>query len=682
MIRIALSILILLVFLPAYGQKSETETRKHNTVIIAGKRYIIHIVKRGETLFNISKVYDVPYDSITKANPFIIPASLEIGSALKIPFYEKAELTDVKNETPEKQDTQTSPYHLVKQGETVYRISLLYNLKPADIFALNPGSEISIHPGLRLRLPHHSINQEVEIEQDKDFIYHTVKENENLATISAKYGIKLKVLQKINPKIDANKLIVNSKIKIPKQKVEILTELPQQPDTALWHYHQVKPKETLYGIAKLYETTQDIIKKHNNALNDRELLAGEIIKLPVNNIKKHLPEPIVDVIKDTVYQEIAKMPCPCLPKPITKTMHIGLMLPFYTNVNDTLSQTGSIPQIFSRSKQFVEFYQGLLLALQDLKENNLVAELHVFDTQNDQKVVQDIFLTDDFKNLDLIIGPAFSRNIEIVAQEAKKYNIPLVSPLSTDEKFLIDYENAFMISPSQKIQELESIRFISGLKRNSFVIVFDGNQYDSAYIPQLKQQIFSQYTPETVHNLKYTEFAYFKGGESQLIDLFITNDTTVVIIPSSDKAFVSDIVSRLNTLTAQRNLILFGQPRWSRFDNIKLEFFHNLNTHLFALSFPDYDNQKVIDFVTQYRQFFNTEPQSRAFEGYDIAKYFVEAVHLYGKDFRCCLANYHPELLHMQFQLQQLKEGAGYVNHHLFLIHYKRNFDRSIVTVE
>ena len=57
-----------------------------------------------------------------------------------------------------------------------------------------------------------------------------------------------------------------------------------------------------------------------------------------------------------------------------------------------------------------------------------MAELHVFDTQNSQYVVRQICNSEDFKNLDLIIGPAFSKNIEIVSQEAKKYNIPIVSP--------------------------------------------------------------------------------------------------------------------------------------------------------------------------------------------------------------------------------------------------------------
>ena len=79
MFRVTLLIFILSLVFDAGAQEKQTDIKKYNTVVIAGKRYIIHIVKRNETLFNISKVYGVPYDSITKFNPLIVPTSLEVG---------------------------------------------------------------------------------------------------------------------------------------------------------------------------------------------------------------------------------------------------------------------------------------------------------------------------------------------------------------------------------------------------------------------------------------------------------------------------------------------------------------------------------------------------------------------------------------------------------------------------
>ncbi|HPW67169.1 MAG TPA: LysM domain-containing protein, partial [Salinivirgaceae bacterium] len=135
------SIVIIFLLSVAYCYAQEQPTGRQNRVVISGKSYIIHIVKRGETLYNISKIYDIPYDSLTAANPLVLPTSLEIGYALKIPCFEadKKTVTETKDSIP--------PYHIVQKGENIYRISLKYNIKPNDIYKLNPGSEVSISVG-------------------------------------------------------------------------------------------------------------------------------------------------------------------------------------------------------------------------------------------------------------------------------------------------------------------------------------------------------------------------------------------------------------------------------------------------------------------------------------------------------------------------------------------------------
>lgn len=668
-------ILAVIIFTLSQQLNAQINDNKIQTIVKGGKIYLVHTIQRGETLYNISKRYEIPYDSLVKANPQILPTSLVIGSSIHIP-YNKQTSTDKNQAEPDKKEI----YHIVKQGETVYRISQMYNVKLEHIYKLNPEAQNGIKP-----------EQKILISEDKSAVtkviepspsYHIVQEKETLHFITKKYGITLEQLKRLNPDIKENNLQVGEKIIISANHTETDKNnvVSVKTEQVKEQYHRVQPKETLYGISRKYGITVEQLRNNNPDLKTRELQTDEMLNIPFVETAENKAYISINNIKDTINTE---QPCPCITQDNNKTIKVGLMLPFYSNINDTLTPIGSIPQLFSRSKQFVEFYQGTLMALNNLKNNGLKAELHVFDTQNNPAIVQDICKSDDFKSLDLIIGPAFSKNIEIVSKEAMKYNIPLVSPLSTDEKFLLSNENAFMVSPSQKIQDTESIKFLNKIKGNSYVVIFDGTRTDSTFIPQLKQQIFQQYSPsDTVKNHKYIEFSYINGMEEQLIELFDSIDSVVVIIPSNDKAFVSNIVARLNTLTNKKQLLLFGQPRWSKFDNIKLEFFHNLNTHLFTLSYPNYNNQNVKDFVSQYRQFYGTEPQARAFEGYDISKYFIEAVHLYGKDFRCCLNKYTHQLLHTVLDMKQIQQGSGYINHHMYLVHYMKNFERSIKTFE
>ena len=243
--------------------------------------YYPHIVKRGETLYNISKTYNIPYDSLTAANPLVLPTSLEIGSALKIPCLEadKKTASEIKDSIP--------LYHVVQKGENIYRISLKYNLKPSDIYKLNPGSEVSISVGQKLLLQANDDVEIVDIEQDKQFIYHTVQEKETLMAISRKYGVKLEDLKKNNSKLKDNDIIsVGEKIRVPRDMVEVITQVSTTQTDTTFQYHKVKPKETLFSISRLYEVSIDEIKTINPALNSSRAYGWRIVETSIKQLSE------------------------------------------------------------------------------------------------------------------------------------------------------------------------------------------------------------------------------------------------------------------------------------------------------------------------------------------------------------------------------------------------------------
>ncbi|ACO04507.1 MAG TPA: LysM peptidoglycan-binding domain-containing protein [Persephonella sp.] len=67
----------------AVALKKKPEVKK----VSYKKRYIIHMVKKGETLYRISKKYDVPVEEIIKANK-IKDGKIKAGQVLRIPVKE------------------------------------------------------------------------------------------------------------------------------------------------------------------------------------------------------------------------------------------------------------------------------------------------------------------------------------------------------------------------------------------------------------------------------------------------------------------------------------------------------------------------------------------------------------------------------------------------------------------
>ncbi len=94
----------------------------------------IHTVTRGQSIWQISRIYNVPYQIIAEANGLIPPYTLVIGQSLYIP--------------------RVSRRHVVKPGESLWSISRQYNVPIDSILDVNPiESPQAIYPGQVLIIP-------------------------------------------------------------------------------------------------------------------------------------------------------------------------------------------------------------------------------------------------------------------------------------------------------------------------------------------------------------------------------------------------------------------------------------------------------------------------------------------------------------------------------------------------
>ena len=95
---------------------------------------IIHIVKPGENLWQISNYYGVPLDKTINANKLPDSNDLELGQAIIVPV--------------------EGVFHIVTEGETLWEIAQTYNATVESILNVNNISNPSnISPGLQLFIP-------------------------------------------------------------------------------------------------------------------------------------------------------------------------------------------------------------------------------------------------------------------------------------------------------------------------------------------------------------------------------------------------------------------------------------------------------------------------------------------------------------------------------------------------
>jgi len=168
----------------------------------------MHEVQAGETLFAISKRYNVQLEGIRELNK-LNGDKINMGDLLVInpnqPPLNKSEEAIVPG------------YHTVMQGETLYSIARLYGTTVDLLKALNELESDTIRVGEELVIiPRHNEKpgeQKVTDDEENGPIYYIVREGETVYAISRKFGIDQSELRNLNNLMD-NTLYVGQKLRV------------------------------------------------------------------------------------------------------------------------------------------------------------------------------------------------------------------------------------------------------------------------------------------------------------------------------------------------------------------------------------------------------------------------------------------------------------------------------------
>lgn len=209
----------------------------------------------GDSLYSIARKYGISVDELKKANNLTSNA-LSVGQILVIPT----------KDTTENQNTYT-----VVPGDSLYSIARKLNTTVDEIKNLNNLTTNNLSIGQVLRIP----------TKASDTNTYTVGSGDSLYSIAKKFGISVDKLKEAN-NLTSNLLSVGQILRIP---VEQANNQPNNNNTTTTPTNEivyvVQKGDNLYAIARKYNTTQDELMRYNN-LTSNLLSIGQTLKIPVN----------------------------------------------------------------------------------------------------------------------------------------------------------------------------------------------------------------------------------------------------------------------------------------------------------------------------------------------------------------------------------------------------------------
>ncbi len=157
----------------------------------SGGRMNYRRVGKGETLYSLSKEYNVPVEEIKAANNGL-PEGLKTGAFIKIPGHDRNAGDNSGQQPQEKQQDRYFEFQ-AREKTSLYEIAIKYRISIDDLIALNPGTDYKLKPGDIIRIP--------QIKSQSEFIEHTVLKRQTMNRLARKYQIDIKAIKKINPYI-------------------------------------------------------------------------------------------------------------------------------------------------------------------------------------------------------------------------------------------------------------------------------------------------------------------------------------------------------------------------------------------------------------------------------------------------------------------------------------------------
>lgn len=602
--KLYLAVLLLVFNFSVIAQVSIEKSDKQ--IFVLGKKYYLHQVERGQTLYSIGKAYQVSEDEIRQENPELLHAELKSGAEIRIP------VVDIGAE--ENISTSDDDYilHKVERKQTLYFLTRKFNVSEEDLIRLNPQIREGLKTGQVLKVPKPG---SVKVSRSDNYKLHTVQPGETLFSLAQGYGIEIPTLKMENPDLYENELRIGQILRIP-------------------------------TLNKSFE--QILTVTHENAISS------------------------VNYDYDPLYFEKEGVtPCNSFKYSSDIKFKVAVLLPFNTLENYNLRNSG---KYYNKSGRFYEFYQGLLLAAKKMKEQGVSVEFWVKDTKASPQRTREILALSEMADMDLIIGPVYSENFRLASAYAKEHKINIVAPFKLKhENLVVTNPYIFLSNPSDETEVANISSFLAKTYDKSIVMIHNDTDEELEIIEMYKNKLVKSFASDNyINEIVFKQVNFKTGGATAVEDALSVGLHNIVIVPSSDPVFITNLVTKLNYLTNKYKITVYGMSAWEQSRNIEIGYLRNLKFHYGTSSYIDYENKSVKNFDYQYKTYFKSEPSPFSYMGYDITYFFLNTMKDYGKLFQFCMphsgeTNY-TEGLRLDFNFERVSPFSGFENNWLRIV--------------
>ncbi len=498
-------------------------------------------------------------------------------------------------------------YYEVPAKETVYSLCYKLDISKDEMVRHNPSVADGLRAGMTLFFP---VEESAETAVQPSaapgrVVSHHVQKGETIFGIAHKYGVNTEAVIEQNPVLKNDlKAGQTIQITVPGTVVEpkVAESAPAQPAPAQpagVKGYIVKKKETFYSIAVANGLSVAALEAANPGVTS--LKEGQVLNIPVREVPA---ETVADASAAPTAPTGDKSVAEAAADSVTvaaadKSVSLAVMLPFMLN-EESPSKNAC---------RYTEFYKGLLLAVDSLRNNGTPIHVTAYDTEGSVLKVREALTDSTFRRHNAIIAPDNSAQMAILAEYGKNNNVKVVNTfIVRDDSYLTNPDMVQANLPSQLMYR-KAIDALMERFENATPVFLNikgttGDKVD--FVGELRKSLDAK-------GKTYMEVE--ADGRLTVADLKpLPADGNYVFVPATGRQ--ADLNKLMPGIIEWRDqavtptVQLFGYPEWTTFRGETLENMHNLNTTVYSRFYTDEESARTKDIDARYKQWYGTRMEN------------------------------------------------------------------------
>ena len=623
-------------------------TSKLQKAEILGKEYYVYEVKKGESVYGISKKFGWDLEELLRLNPEA-SGSIKKGDRIYYPTGQISIVTEMISPIEIDYNNLEPIRHKVKKGETIYSISRQYNIPLEIIYKYNPGARKGIKQGEIIEMPQTGSSQ---------YYYYIVKRGDSLSSIAQKYNTSVEDILKNNAGLTVNNLATGETIRISinSNLGKIKTELVTEERLAQISGYKVEKNESWEDISEKTGVEVSLLKEANNEEEN-----------PKENSFIHVP------IVETVEIEQTKTYVPQVDMTIEEAQEL------YDSIKGVTPEEKAIEDIRMalildepNTKKDIDFTRGLLIGLSDFKNSGYKIDLKVFDGRISSNDIIDEL---DTYEPNIIVSTADKTFPLFLVDYGNTNNIQIVNVF--DLKNDLYEDNSTMVQllpPSGYFYDRIASKIYKDNMRRKLLAVGDKEENDG-----LSQELFRLFDNEG-ERISLEEFGMLEPDVLQPL---------LIYSQANRKEDVADFLKNVENLSDNNpglDFKIIGRSSWVALIDDFGDQFGEYKVFVPSRVWLDENSNKWKVFSDIYEEMFEGNPvrsiPNFAASGYDVATYFIPLVATNHGDFNLGIKDQGENGLQYDIDLSRVNNWGGFVNSTSYLLRFRPGGEIERITVK